>query len=148
MITFVSRNQKKSNNKFNLIYDLASCASNLGNFWSTSSQVILPMESFLTVSATTSTPILTCEVESLSLRVTVLGSFKLSKSTVIPNGIAISSVLAYLFPMEPELSSTLWETSFITRSWLSLVTRGVKSALFESGRTEHLRGAMTGGRVK
>ena len=45
-------------------------------------------------------------MESRSRKVTVLGIFKVSKSTVIPKGTAISSVLAYLRPMDPEESST------------------------------------------
>ena len=46
-------------------------------------------------------------MESRSLKVTVFGTLTLSKSTVIPNGTEISSVLAYLRPMDPEESSTL-----------------------------------------
>lgn len=62
------------------------------------------------------TVILICPVESLSRSVTLCGSFKVSKSTVIPYGIAISSVRAYLLPIEPELSSTLCETSAFVSS--------------------------------
>lgn len=40
---------------------------------------------------------------------------------VIPNGIAISSVLAYLLPMLPEESSTLWETSSAVKSWAEMM---------------------------
>ena len=46
-------------------------------------------------------------MESRSLKVTVFGTLMLSKSTVIPNGTEISSVLAYLRPIDPEESSTL-----------------------------------------
>ena len=87
-------------------------------------------------------------VVSLSLKVTECGSLRLSKSTVMPNGIATSSVLAYLLPIEPELSSTRWEMSCIVRAWLIFWTRGVKSVLLERGNREHLRGEMTGGREK
>ena len=87
-------------------------------------------------------------VVSLSLKVTVCGSFKLSKSTVMPKGMATSSVLAYLLPIDPELSSTLWEISCMVRAWLICCTRGVKSVLLERGSKEHLRGAITGGREK
>lgn len=48
-------------------------------------------------------------MESLSLKVTECGSLSVSKSIVIPYGMAISSVLAYRLPIEPELSSTLCE---------------------------------------
>ena len=51
----------------------------------------------------------TWSMESLSRRVTVLGTFRLSKSIVIPKGAEISSVRAYLRPMDPEESSTLNE---------------------------------------
>ena len=87
-------------------------------------------------------------VVSLSLKVTECGSLRLSKSTVMPNGIATSSVLAYLLPIDPELSSTRWEMSCIVRAWLIVWTRGVKSVLLERGSREHLRGEMTGGREK
>ena len=87
-------------------------------------------------------------VVSLSLRVTEKGSFKLSKSTVMPKGMATSSVLAYLLPMEPELSSTRWEMSCMVRDWLIFCTRGVKSVLLERGSKEHFRGEMVGGREK
>ncbi len=50
----------------------------------------------------------------LSLSV-ALPSFNESKSTVIPNGIPISSVREYLLPIEPLLSSTLWDTPDILR---------------------------------
>lgn len=53
---------------------------------------------------------------SLSLSVALCGIFKVSKSIVMPNGIAISSVRAYLRPMLPEESSTLCETSAFVRS--------------------------------
>ena len=45
-------------------------------------------------------------VEFRSRRVAVL-VFTVSKSTVMPNGIPISSVRAYLLPIDPLLSSTL-----------------------------------------
>lgn len=57
----------------------------------------------------------TCPMLSLSLSVALCGVFKVSKSIVIPNGIAISSVRAYLRPMLPEESSTLCETSALVR---------------------------------
>ena len=45
-------------------------------------------------------------MESRSLKVTVQGILMVSKSTVIPKGTDISSVLAYRRPMDPEESST------------------------------------------
>ena len=48
----------------------------------------------------------TWSIESRSLKVTVLGILMVSKSTVIPKGTDISSVLAYRRPMDPEESST------------------------------------------
>ena len=58
------------------------------------------------------TSALICRVVFLSLSVAVWGSLlTVSKSTVIPKGMAISSVLAYLRPIEPLESSTLWEMS-------------------------------------
>jgi hypothetical protein len=50
--------------------------------------------------------------------------------------------------MDPEESSTRWLTSFSVRALDSFRTRGANSGLVESGRTEHLRGAMTGGRAR
>ena len=42
---------------------------------------------------------------------TVCGAFSVSKSTVTPNGMAISSVRAYRLPMLPLALSTLHETA-------------------------------------
>lgn len=56
-------------------------------------------------------------MESLSLNVALAGSFlTVSKSMVIPKGIAISSVLAYLRPILPEESSTLCDTFTLSSS--------------------------------
>jgi hypothetical protein len=55
-------------------------------------------------------------MESLSLNVTLYGTFNVSKSIVIPYGIAISSVRAYRLPMEPELSSILCDTSTFVKA--------------------------------
>ena len=60
------------------------------------------------------TSALICWVEFRSLKVAVL-VFTVSKSTVIPNGIPIASVRAYLRPMEPLLSSTLWDKLYCFR---------------------------------
>ena len=60
---------------------------------------------------------LICFMLSLSLSVAVWGSFKESKSTVIPNGIAIWSVLAYRRPIEPPELSTRWVMSYFVRSF-------------------------------
>lgn len=59
----------------------------------------------------------TCPMLSRSLRVALCGVFSVSKSIVIPNGIAISSVRAYRRPILPDESSTLCETSTLVRSW-------------------------------
>lgn len=61
----------------------------------TCSHEIVPFDRSLTVSPTLSMGRRTCRVESLSRSVTV-EYFNVSKSIVTPNGIAISSVLAYL----------------------------------------------------
>ena len=53
---------------------------------------------------------------SLSRSVALCGIFSVSKSIVIPNGMAISSVRAYLRPILPEESSTLCDTSILVRS--------------------------------
>ncbi|MPC44929.1 hypothetical protein E2C01_038611 [Portunus trituberculatus] len=56
----------------------------------------------------------TCCVESLSLTVTVCGTlFTVSKSTVIPKGIPISSVRAYRRPMDP-VESSIFTDKFIS----------------------------------
>lgn len=51
-----------------------------------------------------------CLNESLSRIVTEFGSFNVSKSIVIANGIAISSERAYRRPIVPLLVSILWDT--------------------------------------
>lgn len=92
----------------------------------------------------------------------------MSKSIVTPYGIAISSVLAYLLPIDPELSSTLCETSTLVNSdakninvktpktYFSLYNlhlhicfmKGANSALELNGRTLHFKGATIAGRER
>lgn len=50
-----------------------------------------------------------CSFESRSRNVTVLGTLSESKSIVIPNGMPISSLRTYRRPIEPLISSILWE---------------------------------------
>lgn len=101
-------------------------------------------------------------MESLSLNVTLYGTFNVSKSIVIPYGIAISSVRAYRLPMEPELSSILCDTSTFVKAvakiksvitWQnyaqaylqSFFTKGANSALELRGSTQHFNGAIVAG---
>jgi hypothetical protein len=86
-------------------------------------------------------------VVSLSRKVTV-EVFTVSKSMVIPNGIAISSVRAYLLPIDPLESSTFTETSFFRSSFTTSATRVNSSGLLLKGSTEHLTGAIRGGKDK
>lgn len=60
----------------------------------------------------------TCSVLSLSRNVTVFGVLlQVSKSMVTPKGMAISSVRAYLRPMDPVESSILDEIFSSVRSF-------------------------------
>jgi len=70
------------------------------------------------------------------------------KSTVTPKGTAISSVLAYLFPIEPDDLSTLCASEKFFNPAEMVEIKGSNSGLFEIGRTEHLYGATSGGIVK
>ena len=77
---------------------------------------------------------------SLSLRVAVL-LWRESKSTVTPKGIPISSVRAYRRPMEPPLSSILWEMPRDLRPlaihvWREGETRNYCKASRKRGRRE------------
>lgn len=170
---------------------LASCCSNLGYLVSISFQSSRPFDRFRMTSPISltcnkwsndyavnkylfrifnyfrHTGIRTCCMESRSRSVTLLGSFNVSKSMVIPYGIAISSVRAYRRPMDPLELSTLCDTSFwvnvaakcVVQIQLSYFHRiqmsclyvqicwmnGASSELLLSGSTEHLIGATTGG---
>lgn len=116
------------------------------------------------------TGILTWSIVSRSRTVTVWGSSKLSKSIVMPYGMAISSARAYRRPIVPFDSSTLWKTPCsvnaaatvkshaqcdiqlipIPRPIYSQISRmnGSNSWFLVSGSTEHFSGAITGGNEK
>ena len=83
-------------------------ASNNGNWASTSDQLFWDMQSCLRTSGSLTISILTYFIVTNSLSVTVW-SLNVSWSTVIPNGIPHSSVLAYLLPIDWPESSTLDE---------------------------------------
>ncbi|WAQ94007.1 UNG-like protein [Mya arenaria] len=64
---------------------------------------------------------LICFIVSRSLSVAVCGSFSVSKSTVMPYGMAIASVRAYRRPIDPLELSTLCEMSCFRRSLATMV---------------------------
>ena len=82
------------------------------------------------------TGILICFIEFRSRRVTVEGClFTVSKSIVTPNGMPISSVRAYLRPIEPAESSTLWLMSYLLRP----LAESEKTLANEVGSTYRIR---------
>ena len=83
---------------------------------------------------------------SLSLRVAVL-LWRESKSTVTPKGIPISSVRAYRRPMEPPLSSILWEMPRDLRPLATHIGREGNQELLQSlkEKREEREGGSEGG---
>ena len=77
----------------------------------TSSQLYEPWERATRTLSISSRGTLNCFMVNSSLKVTDFSS-KVWKSIVIPKGIPISSVLAYLLPMDWPESSTLQEITF------------------------------------
>lgn len=72
----------------------------------TSSQASVSLERATMILSRSAMGTLSCFIVSSYLSVTEFSS-KVWKSTVTPKGIPISSVLAYLFPMDCPVSSTL-----------------------------------------
>ena len=85
----------------------------------------------------------TCFVVSRSRRVTVPSPSAVWKSTVIPNGVPISSCLRYLLPIAPAASKNTFQRRR-SLAW-SFCARSMSSGLFlTSGNTAALRARRAG----